>query len=172
MSAAQDEPAAFGVKCRSVGSDSWTYISVAPWPQLSPDGTPMLSLLTAGDVAFVQLSAQLDPPGGCLELLRAKLARPPRPTAAVTLTNGVSAVRSVEVTAGTGDHPRVIVSSPSSGYAPYTAVFSIQATSQDREQFEAALRGETGHIAITYDVETDRGPAKISADLADWTRTS
>lgn len=171
MSAAQNEPTAFGVECRRVGPDAWTYVSVAPWPQLSPDGSPMMALLSAGDVAFVQISAQLDPPGGLLERARAALAGP-RAAASVRLISGVSAVRSVDVAVLTGDESHVVATSASSGYPPYTAVFAIQVTMKEREAFKAALRGETGWIAITYDAETDRGPARISADLADWTRIS
>lgn len=164
-----DRVTAFGVECRRVGDDTWTYVSVAPWPQLSPDGTPMISVLAAGDLAFVQLSAQLDPPGSALEQARAALAGD-RDTASVTLSTGVSSVTSVQVSVAADGEPRVVATSTSSGYAPFAAVFSIQATADDREAFEAALRGDTGRVAITYHAVTDRGPARLSADLADWTR--
>jgi hypothetical protein len=169
MFAAPDRMIAFGVECRRIGEDAWTYVSVAPWPQLSPDGTPMISVLAAGDFAFVQLSAQLDPPGSSLEQARAALAGD-RDAASVTLSTGVSSVTSVEVAVTADDEPRVVGTSAGSGYAPFAAVFSIQASADDRAAFEAALRGETGRVAIIYNAVTDRGPARISADLADWTR--
>lgn len=169
MFVASDHVIAFGVECRRVGVDSWHYISVAPWPQLAPDGTPMMSVLAAGDVAFVQLSAQLDPPGTAIEQVRKVLAGD-RDETAVTLSTGVSAVTSAEVTVLAPDGARVVATSPASGYAPYAAAFSLQAASDVREAFEGALRGETGRVAITYDAVTDRGPSRISADLADWTR--
>ncbi|MEU1973667.1 hypothetical protein ABZ477_18570 [Microbacterium sp. NPDC019599] len=169
MFAAQDRVIAYGVELRRIGEDAWTYVSVAPWPQLSPDGTPMVSVLAAGDLAFVQLSAQLDPPGGALEQARRAVAGD-RDAASVTLTSGVSAVTSVEVTVTSNGESRVVATSAGSGYAPFTAVFAVQATAADREAFEAALRGETGRVAITYQAVTDRGPARINADLADWTR--
>jgi hypothetical protein len=167
--AAQDRVIAYGVELRRMAEDAWTYVSVAPWPQLSPDGTPMISVLAAGDLAFVQLSAQLDPPGSSLEQARAALAGH-REAASITLTSGVSAVTSVEVAVTADDEPRVVATSASSGYAPFAAVFSIQATADDREAFEAALHGESGRVAITYNAVTDRGPVRLSADLADWTR--
>jgi len=167
--AAQHRVIASGVECRRIGARAWTYVSVAPWPQLSPDGTPMVSVLAAGDIAFVQLSTQLDPPGVTLEQVRKTLAGD-SDAASVTLASGVTTVRSVEILATSGGDSHVVATSPGSGYAPYTAVFAIQARPDDREAFEAALRGETGRITITYDAETDLGPARISADLADWTR--
>ncbi|WP_243074475.1 hypothetical protein [Microbacterium sp. SS28] len=169
MSALPDRVIAFGVECRRTGDDTWSYVSVAPWPQLAPDGTPMISILAAGDLAFVQLSAQLDPPGAALEQARAVLAGDADP-ASVTLSTGVSAVTAVEVAVTTGDETRIVATSKGSGYAPFAAVFSLQATAEDREAFEAALSGETDRVAITYDVVTARGPARISADLADWAR--
>lgn len=129
----------------------------------------MVSVLAAGDIAFVQLSAQLDPPGATLEQLRRALAGD-RDAASVTLTSGVTTVRSVDVLVTSEGEPRVVASSSGSGYAPFTAVFAIQATAGERQAFEAALRGESGRITITYDAETDLGPARISADLADWAR--
>lgn len=169
MVAAQDRVVAFGVECRRTGADIWTYVSVAPWPQLAPDGTPMLSVLAAGDLAFVQLSAQLDPPGRVLEELRGTLAKE-RDAASVRLVSGVRAIRSVTVTVTAQGETRVVATSTGSGYAPFTAVFAIQASGDDREAFEAALRGETGRVEIVYEAETDHGQARIGADLADWTR--
>ena len=172
MFAAQDRVIAYGVDCRRIGEAAWTYVSLAPWPQMAPDGTPMVSVLEAGAIALVQLSAQLDPPGRMLEDLRASLADPETATP-VTLTSAVTSVRTAEVSLGQGGdgaERRVLATSAGSGYPPYTAVFSLQATADIRDAFVAALRGEAGRIAIAYDAETDRGPAHISADLADWTR--
>lgn len=169
MCTSSDRTVAFGVACRRVGGDIWSYVSLAPWPQLSQDGRPMLSLLAAGDVAFLQLTAQLDPPGGTLEQLRAALAAGKNP-ATVTLTNGVRAVRAVEVAVGKGDAARVIATSTGSGFPPFTAAFGIGLAADDRADVDAALRGETGHVRITYDIETDDGATRVGADLADWAR--
>ena len=169
MFTGQNEVTAVGVRCRRVSDDRWSYLSLAPWPRLSPDGTPMLSLLVAGDGAFVQLSAQLDPPGNSLEQLRAALAVS-GPATSLKLTSAVLAVQSVELTACAAHEKRVIATSASSGFAPFVAVFALQTELQEREAFEAALDGQQGKISITYNTETSDGLVRISADLADWAR--
>lgn len=129
----------------------------------------MISMLEAGNAAFVQLSTQLDPPGDSLEHLRQILAGHANP-ALITLQSGISAVESVEVAVGPGDAARVVASSAGSGYPPFAAVFAVQATGDDRAAFEAALHGERGWITVTYAAQTSGMIARISADLADWTR--
>lgn len=169
MSAAGDHLIALGVECRRASDGTWSYVSVAPWPQLSSDGRPMLSVLTAGDIAFVSLTAQLDPPGAALEQVRAILAEGRQP-ATVTLTSGVRRVRAAEVSIGPRGATRVVATSPTSGFPPFTAAFAMQPSAEERAEFEAAMRGEDGHVRITYHAETDEGQARIEADLADWVR--
>ncbi|WP_309065914.1 hypothetical protein [Microbacterium sp.] len=169
MSETRDRLNAFGVVCRRADAGTWRYVSVAPWPQLSEAGIPMIGLLSTGEVSFLQLSVQLDPPGWMLEQLRAALARD-GDTAGITLVSGVSAVHAVEVAVGRTPQRRVVGRSGGSGYPPYTAVLSIPAGADDRAAFEGALRGEHGRLSVAYLAETDDGPATIAADVADWTR--
>ncbi|MBK7820434.1 MAG: hypothetical protein IPJ61_05005 [Tessaracoccus sp.] len=169
MCTAPNRIVAVGVECRRVADDTWSYVSLAPWPQQSHDGSPMMSLLAAGDIAFLQLTAQLDPPGATLDQVRATLAAGRNP-ATITLTSGVRTVRAVEVTVGADDDTRVLATSTGSGFPPFTAAFGISLTRDDRPAVDAALRGEAGHVHITYDIETETGPARVAADLADWTR--
>jgi hypothetical protein len=166
MSAVPTRIVAHGVECVSAGSHRWRYISLAPWPQQAPDGTPLVSLLRAGTVAMAQLGVQLDPPGAELELARAAVEA--AAGASITLESGVDAVDRVDVVLDPGPHERVAATSAGSGYPPYTAVFSFRPEGADLDAVAAALGGETGRVEIRFAARRDGAPARICADLAEW----
>ncbi|GAA5204765.1 hypothetical protein [Microbacterium jejuense] len=157
---------AHGVECVNAGGSRWRYTSLAPWPQLGPDGTPLVSLLRAGSVAMVQLGVQLDPPGAVLE--RARAAVEAAVAASITLDSGLDGVDRVDVVLDAGPGERIVATSAGSGYPPYTAVFSFRPEGADLDAVAAALGGESGRVEIRYRARRDGGEVRISADLAEW----
>jgi hypothetical protein len=157
-----DRVVAHGVDCRRVTGDRWAYTSLAPWPQAAGG----LRVLVAGQSAFAQVGARLDPPGEVLEQVRALIAARSdgRP---ITLTSGLTAVTAVELVVTAGE-AHTVATSQGSGYPPWTAAFSLQPTGADLAAFEAAARGEAGHVRLTYLADTGGTAVAIGADLADW----
>jgi hypothetical protein len=163
MLTATDRVVAHGVDCRREAGDRWAYVSLAPWPQAAAG----LVVLTAGPSAFVQVGARLDPPGEELEQVRALIAARTG-SVAVTLTSGVTAVTAVELGVLDGEDCRTVASTQGSGYPPWTVAFSLQPDGADRAAFEAAARGERGHVRLTYLADVDGTAVAIGTDLADW----
>ncbi|GAA5209504.1 hypothetical protein [Microbacterium kyungheense] len=166
MSASPTRIVAHGVECVSVGGARWRYVSLAPWPQLGPDGTPLVSLLRAGSIAMVQLGVQLDPPGDVLE--RARAAVEAAVAASIVLESGVDGVERIDVVLEPGAGERIAATSAGSGYPPYTAVFSLRPEGDDLDAFAAAVGGASGRVEIRYRVRRDGADAPVSADLAEW----
>ena len=171
MFAAADRIIAHGVSCAQLEPGRWSYVSLAPWPQMPRDGGgPLVSLLTAGDIGFAQISCQLDPPGYVLEQVRADITARTRAETPVTLVSGVTAVPGAELIVADAGSATVLATSGSSGYPPFAAVFSASVTGSDKDALEAALRGEHGHARVSYTVDAGEGPAELTADVAEWAR--
>lgn len=166
MSAAPTRIVAHGVECVTAGGARWRYTSLAPWPQLAPDGTPLVSLLRAGDIAMVQLGVQLEPPGEVLERARAVVEA--AVAASIVLESGVDGVDGIDVVLRQGAGERIAATSAGSGYPPYTAVFSLRPEGDDLDAFAAALDGVPGHVEIRCRARRDGTAVRISADLAEW----
>ena len=165
-----DRIVAHGVAATRVEGRRWRFVSVAPWPQTTPGGDPLISLIEAGEFFLAQLSAQLDPPAAQLEALRALLEREGDEVAPVTLESAVSAVTGIRIIADPGGEERVLATSRGSGFPPYTAVFSLQLAGADRDLMRSALSGTERQIEVRYTVDVDGTETVISADLAAWTR--
>lgn len=160
-----------GVVCTHVEGRRWRFASLAPWPQRSPAGDPLISLIEAGDHAFAQLSVQLDPPGSELEALRALLGRDDAgEVVPVTLESAVTAVTGIRIILDPDGAARTVATSSGSGYPPYTAVFSLQLTGEDRELVKSAMTGTEHQVEVVYMVDLDGTETRISADLATWMR--
>ncbi len=165
-----DRIVAHGVAATRVEGRRWRFASVAPWPQTTPRGDPLISVIDAGVFSLAQLSAQLDPPASQLEALRALLGRDGDEVAPVTLESAVSAVTGIRIIADPAGEARVLATSRGSGFPPYTAVFSLQLTGADRDLVKSALNGTERQIEVRYTVDIDGTETVISADLAAWVR--
>jgi len=165
-----DRIVAHGVAATRVEGRRWRFVSVAPWPQTTPSGDPLISIIEAGAFALAQLSAQLDPPASELEALRAQLGRDGDNLTPVTLESAVSAVTDIRIIAEPDGEERVLATSHGSGFPPYTAVFSLQLIGADRDLVKSALSGTERQIEIRYTVDIDGTTTLVSADLAAWMR--
>jgi hypothetical protein len=165
-----DRIVAHGVDCRRspVTSATWQYLSLAPWPQLPQAGTPMASILEAGDLGMVQLSSQLDPPGFELEALRSLIQRQPTAAEPVRLQSAVGKVTQVTIIADPAGEARELAQATGSGYPPHTAVFSLSLRGDDLDRFRRAMAGERGLVELCYRAVVDDVTTDITADIADW----
>ncbi|MBO0981998.1 hypothetical protein [Microbacterium sp. SD291] len=165
-----DHLVAHGVVCTRIHGRRWRFRSLAPWPQLTPAGDPMISLLEAGAYALAQLSVQLDPPASELEALRGLLSREGESTAPVILEPAITTVTSIRIVVDPDGEARTVATSQGSGFPPYTAVFSLQPTGDDLDRVKAAIAGTRRQVEVAYAVDFDGSETPIAADLADWMR--
>lgn len=161
---------AHGVVCTRIHGRRWRFRSLAPWPQLTPAGDPMISLLDAGSFALAQLSVQLDPPASELEALRELLGQEGESTAPVILEPAVTAVTGIRIILDPDGQARTVATTQGSGFPPYTAVFSLQPAGDDLDRLKAAVAGTRRQVDVAYAVDHDGSETRVAADLADWMR--
>jgi hypothetical protein len=158
-----------GIRCRRLAAGRWSYRPAAPSPQRAPDGTALMCILQAGDTAFVQLSARLDPPAAVLERLRAQLTALDEAAVPVSLESAISTVERVDVVADPATDARTIATSTGSGFPPFTAVFSLMPQGDDLRSCERAFAGEVGRVEVRYVIpDAGDGGAALAADIATW----
>lgn len=157
-----------GVEYRRLSADRWSYLPTMSGPQRAPDGSAMVSVLHAGDLAMVQLSVQLDPSAAVLERGRARIAALPGCAPSLSLEAAVTAVEQVEIVADPRGEPRILASSAGSGYPPYVAVFSLRPDGDDLSALEHALAGRPDEVEVRHHVVTAAGRTILATDIASW----
>ncbi|HEX5858605.1 MAG TPA: hypothetical protein VFY91_10910 [Microbacterium sp.] len=170
MIASPDRIVSHGVTAARIEGARWRYASLAPWPQTTPAGDPLISLIEAGGFALAQLSVQLDPPAAELEALRTVLRGDDEGAAPVILEPAVSAVTDIRIIAQPGGDERVLATSRGSGFPPYTAAFSLPLAGRDLEVVKGALSGTERLIDVRFTVHVDGTETIRSSDLAAWVR--
>lgn len=144
--------------------NTWHYLPLRPHPQRTPDGAPSASIIEVDGTALVALSCQLDPPGDEVEQLRNVIAADFPSRAPVVLQSAVNEVVTISVRAGRD----VIAESTGSGFAPFSAAFSITASGATRDALVASFAGSTGHVTVDYLLDTVHGTTRASADIGTW----
>jgi hypothetical protein len=142
---------------------AFQYLPLAPSCQLDPAGRPAVSLLAAGDAAFLQLAAQWDPPADALERLRAKLAEEAGAGSATLVPPQLSVDR-CRLRAD-GDE---IGSVATSGFPPWVALFALALDAGTRSAAMAALHGEPGRLTVTFEARLEGEPLQLDADVGAW----
>jgi hypothetical protein len=142
---------------------TFQYLPLAPSPQLDPAGRPAVSLLAAGDAAFLQLAAQWDPPADALERLRAQLAEAAG-AGAITLTPPRLSVDRCRLLADGHEIGAVTTS----GFPPWVALFALALDAGTRSAATAALHGEPGRLTVTFEARLEGEPLQLDADVGAW----
>lgn len=125
-----------------------------PRPETGPQGDPTLSLLVAGETAFLQLSTRWDAAPEALEALEAHLDQR-FPDQAGTFTFAAAPVTVeeavLELSAGQpGDEPTVLATSRTSGAPSHTALFNLRLDAEQAARARAAIHGREGQLRVTY----------------------
>lgn len=131
---------------------SFYYIPGAPGPQRNSQGVPAISLFASDQVAILQLSSQWDN-SIQLEELRKYLANkfPELKLAAIRLQSAPLVVEEVRLTLkDNAGNPEVLGTSNSSGHPPFSAVFSVQLSNEQKAQAISAFNGHKGFLTISY----------------------
>jgi hypothetical protein len=128
-----------------------TYFYSPKTPGIAPDpnGRPQLNLITAGGVAFLQVTGSWGLSETQLKEARSELARKlGRRPEALMLRPAPEQVDGVALVLG----DQVLQRSKSSGMSPFHAAFNVTLDADQLKAVQAALGGERGRLGLVYDI--------------------
>ncbi len=131
-------------------ASSFYYIPGTPGPQRTAQGSPMISLMALDQFAMLQVSSEWNVTSEQLEAISKTIATQCHPSD-IHLQLAPIAVESVTLSLKNerGDFD-VLDTTQSSGYVPFSAVFSVQLTNEQKAQAIAAFNGRDDQLKVTY----------------------
>lgn len=134
-------------------SGAYSYSPKAPGIAADSNGRPQLNLMTAGSVAFLQVTGSWGLDAVQLEETRRELARKlGRRPEDLTLRPAPDRVEGVALVLGGEGGEQVLQRSKSSGMSPFHAAFNVTLDEAQLEAVKAAMDGETGRLGLVYEV--------------------
>lgn len=133
-------------------ANQFYYLPGDPAPQRDSRGNPAVSLMATSDFAMLQVSSQWQVTDSQLDALKADLQSQTNiPADALRLAPAPVQIEAVELrlTTSTGES-EVLATSKSSGYAPFSAVFSVTLSAEQKAQAIAALGGRADLLWVSY----------------------
>lgn len=133
---------------------SYYYLPSKLQPQRDSTGKPMFSVVTVGSGGFLQLSLNWDATQETLEALRQEIARKDGidNPATIRLAFAPVTVQGVFLMLGDGNGNFTdLKKNTSSGFPPYSALFSLQLDASQQAQAMAALNGRPGFLSVRYE---------------------
>ncbi|MFQ4138236.1 hypothetical protein PGN35_018150 [Nodosilinea sp. PGN35] len=152
-------------------ANQFYYLPGDPVPQRDSRGNPAVSLMATSDFAMLQVSSQWRVTDSQLAALKADLQSQTAIAAdALRLESAPVQIEAVELrlTTSTGE-PEVLATSKSSGYAPFSAVFSVTLNAEQKAQAIAALGGRQDLLLVSYLASVDlplAGQVEIEGEVA------
>lgn len=173
-------PENLGFKFRSVycyqdaRSDPWTfyYIPAEPSPELNQLGKPTINMLVSDRAAILQLQTRWDTDSKLLESLKKELTRRYRELDSDLISLKLAPVSSPRVTlaiADGQDNIQDLETKPSSGLSPYSTIFNLRLTAEDKATVLCAFNGNKNYFTVRYDVSLGVGASSqstIEGDVA------
>jgi hypothetical protein len=141
-----------GIYCYPSQTDasSFYYIPGAPVSQRTSQGSPTISLMALDQFAMLQVSSEWTVTSEQLEALRDTIASQHNQSDIYLLPAPItveSVTLSLKNEQGNFD---VLASTQSSGYVPFSVVFSVQLTNEQKAQAIAAFNGRDDQLRVTY----------------------
>lgn len=130
----------------------WRYRAGAPGLARSADGRAQFSLIGAGPVTMLALTASWGVAADALDAVRAELAaRAQTPAAQLSLSPAPIAVGAVTLMLGDGAGGyEELAKVQSSGAPPYHAAFNLMLSAEQAAKVRKALSGERGWLQLRY----------------------
>jgi hypothetical protein len=141
-------------------------------PEQRADGNPAAMLIRTGPTGFFQLGVVLRMTDRALEQLRQRLAaRDKVPADSLRIAPAPMEVRDVVLSFGDGHGTYVEAARrPSSGFPPYTVMFSLPVDTTQASAAAAALGGREGFALIRYDASVSATVSVEGVVAGDFTR--
>jgi hypothetical protein len=161
--------------------DTLFYLPGAPIPELDAQSRPTLSLLRMPQYSVLQLGAQFTLTAADQSAALAQIAAHYPASASARLQPAPITVQKAAVLlADSSGKLAELKSSSSSGYPPYTAIFSITLAPDQAAQAIAAVNGRSGLLFVDYTITVPDDAAVTLAgapksltrrsDVASWFR--
>jgi hypothetical protein len=132
---------------------SYYYLPLQIQPQRNAGGTPTINLISMGTSGYLQLSVSWEAPSETLEALRQEIAQRENldNSAVLRFAFAPATVQQVSLLLSNEDESwEAIATSRSSGFPPYTALFSVQLNAEQQTQVAAALNGRKNCLQVEY----------------------
>lgn len=129
------------------------YIPAAPVPQRNADGMPAISLFVLDQMAMLQLSSQWEVPTSQLEALNTAVLQqfPALKPELLRLLPALVEVERVELAlTNAAGKPECLETTKSSGQPPFSAIFSVQLSNEQKAQTVSAFNGRKDLLTVTY----------------------
>ena len=164
-----------GVELTPIPSETRAYFyrPVAAGIAGGANGRKQVSLIEAGPVAMLTLTAMWGVDGEALEAVRGKIAKSLNipDVGAVILRPAQVDVGEVELRLGDGSgNFNPFLKTTSSGMPPYTAAFNAMLTADQAPKVKKALNGERGFLGLRYVVTEHPLPARNESSAGRETR--
>ncbi len=128
------------------------YVPGAPVPERNPAGNPSVSLIVSRQAAILQLGSRWEVSESTLEDLRAHIEKDfPANKTPIRLSFAPVEVENAVLQIGNGalkfDEVQTV---QTSGFPPYSAIFNVTLSAEDKEIPKAALRGNQNLLRVIY----------------------
>lgn len=144
------------------------YIPGTPRSQETAQGHPAASMIVLDRVAMLQLSSEWSVRSEELEELERAIAQQFH-LETVFLQPAPLSVESVALSLRTNKSDfEVLKTAQSSGYPPYTTVFSVQLEGDRKAQAIAAFNGRKEQLIITYKAVLGTSAIERTTDVSTW----
>lgn len=149
-------------------SSRFYYIPSTPTSQATSQGHPAISLMVLDQFTMLQLSSEWSVSSDQLEQLETAIAKQFN-LDTVFLQPAPLTVESVTLSLRThkGDFEALKVVQ-SSGYPPFTALFSMQLDNEQKAQAIAAFNGRKEQLIVTYKATLKSMEIERSTDVSTW----
>lgn len=157
-----------GVHCYRSKDDPATffYLPGDPVSEKGPNGKSTLSLWVSDQVAMLQLGVRWEANADLLESLRKYLAGQYPDLKPELIRLSIAPVSVERVTLDLGDSTgsyTTLASAASSNYPPFTTIFNLQLTAEQKTQIVAALNGREQFFTVSYHLSFS---SRISAEVS------
>jgi len=145
-----------GVLVARDADGAWRYRPRAPGLARGGDGRAQFSLIGAGAVTMLALTASWGVPAATLDAVRAELAaRAQLPPAQLSLSPEPVEVGTVRLMLGDGAGGfEELAKTQSSGAPPYHAAFNLMLDAEQAAKVRKALSGERGWLELRYETRS------------------
>ncbi|MBD2020598.1 hypothetical protein H6F43_10395 [Leptolyngbya sp. FACHB-36] len=129
------------------------FIPAAPVSQRNANGSLAISLFVLDQMAMLQLSSQWEVPTNQLEALKTAVLQqfPALKLESLQLLPAPVEVERVELSlSNAAGKPECLGTTKSSGYPPFSAIFSVQLSNEQKAQAVSAFNGRKDLLTVTY----------------------
>lgn len=145
------------------------YYSTTIRAQKDGNGSPMISLIGAGENWFLLVSSVWQADSLSLERLAKKLISEKKIIDAYDLKLAPVTANKAELILITQQKEQVLSTSATSGYYPFSAVFNVMINSEQQKLVAPAFTGQEGTLIVQYTgLLNNSTPIVLRGDISTW----